>query len=537
MLGVIIAACGQAATSTPEPPKAEEPTKVPEATKVPEPTKVPEATKAPKGKKISLQQIGGTSQEAAEKSFRWKLFHAAFPDIEIENRWIGFGAYVEKMPLMIASGDIADIQLCNAFNDVPLMVEAKILAETDTLLEKAGKDILAVTPKVAWESTIYGGKQYVIAHNTYDLNVWGIFYRGDWLQKLGLKVPETIDEYGEALKAFTDKDPDGNGKKDTWGRSPFLSLKFDDDVYHAFGVAVGHWGNGFWRKRGDKLELDWVQPGMKEAVAWWAKMYKARAIEPDGITAPMETWTTKWLGGLLGSQYTGYGGVDTQVREMRKVDPKATIVPGPAVKGPHGDQGFTGEGWPWCYALSKKCQYPEDAVRMVNWMYLPETWAKTICGGELGITNKGVNDKGWCDEYTQEEIDAMGQAYQDKVKAVADQTFFDGLWAPVGAGLVPSVLAHMPEDMRKHYEAVLAKRMSPAALEGMGYASKYLKLTEKMRPVPSEKTVWPALQTRFLEFLSQAATGTIDLEQGWKDWLDFFEKNGGPKLTEEANTK
>jgi hypothetical protein len=95
----------------------------------------------------------------------------------------------------------------------------------------------------------------------------------------------------------------------------------------------------------------------------------------------------------------------------------------------------------------------------------------------------------------------------------------------------------MPEDMRKHYEAVLAKRMSPAALEGMGYAGKYLKLTEKMRPVPSEKTVWPALQTRFLEFLSQAATGTIDLEQGWKDWLDFFEKNGGPKLTEEANTK
>ncbi len=36
----------------------------------------------------------------------------------------------------------------------------------------------------------------------------------DWLNKLGLKRPETIDELYDVLVAFRDKDPNGNGKKD-----------------------------------------------------------------------------------------------------------------------------------------------------------------------------------------------------------------------------------------------------------------------------------------------------------------------------------
>jgi ABC-type glycerol-3-phosphate transport system substrate-binding protein len=528
-VSAVIAACAPAATPAP--------TEAPKAESKAEATKVPEATKAPEGKKkISISHIGGTSQDASDKSYKTKLFREAFPDIEIENRWIGYGAYVDKMPLMVASGDIADIQFCNAFNDIPLMVEAKILTQCDDLLQKAGQDILACTPKEAWDSTIYDNKQMAMTHNTYNLNVWGIYYRKDWMDKIGLtKVPETIDEYGEALIAFTEKDPDGDGQANTWGRSPFNSLKFDDDVYHAFGAAVGHHANGFWRKRGDAIALDWINEGIKEAVAWFAKMYKAGAIEPDGITAPIETWGTKWTGGQLGSQYTSYGGLDGTARELRKTAPNAAIVPGPAVKGPRGDQGFTGEGWPWCFVLSAKCQYPEDAMRMTNWFFVPETLSKTICQGELGITNKGLNDKGWCDEYSLEEIDKMGQAYSDKVKEVSDLTYFGGVWNTAQTDLVPTILAHMPADMKTHFEGVLAKRMSPAAIQGRDFATKYLRLTAKKRPAPSEKTIWPALQTRFLEFLSQGATGTIDLDQGWKDWLDFFEKNGGPTLTEEIN--
>jgi len=388
----------------------------------PAPTKkvvVEKPTEAPKEvkekAKVSISHIGGTSQEASERSYKTKMFREYFAeDIEIENRWIGYGAYVEKMPLMIASGDFADIQFCNAFNDIPLMMEGKVIAQMDDLLAAHGQDILACTPEAAWQSTIYEDKQWAMCHNTYDLNVWGIQYRKDWLDTLGLSVPETIDEYAEVLYACTFKDPDKSGKDDTWGRSPFNSLKFDDDIYRAWGVAVGHHANGNWQTRDGEIKLDWVQPGMKEAVAWWAEQWQKGVMEPDGITAPIEVWGTKWRGGQLGTQYTSYGNLDGVLPSLKKIDPNASIVPGPAVKGPRGECGFTGEGWPWCFVLNVKCKFPEAATRMVNWFFLPEVLGKTMCQGELGITNKGLNDQGFCDEWTPAERVEMGDAYSKK---------------------------------------------------------------------------------------------------------------------------
>ena len=43
------------------------------------------------------------------------------------------------------------------------------------------------------------------------------FIRKDWLDKLGLEQPKTIDDFYNVLKAFKEQDPDGNGANDTYG--------------------------------------------------------------------------------------------------------------------------------------------------------------------------------------------------------------------------------------------------------------------------------------------------------------------------------
>jgi putative aldouronate transport system substrate-binding protein len=43
------------------------------------------------------------------------------------------------------------------------------------------------------------------------------YVRKDWLDKLGLPIPKTYEDMIETMKAFTFKDPDGNGKQDTYG--------------------------------------------------------------------------------------------------------------------------------------------------------------------------------------------------------------------------------------------------------------------------------------------------------------------------------
>ena len=46
----------------------------------------------------------------------------------------------------------------------------------------------------------------------------GMSYRQDWADKVGItKAPETIDEFYDMIYKFTYNDPDGNGKRDTFG--------------------------------------------------------------------------------------------------------------------------------------------------------------------------------------------------------------------------------------------------------------------------------------------------------------------------------
>ena len=485
-------------------------------------------------KAISISHIGGGSVEASEKSQRMMLLRANFPDIEFENRWVSYAAYLDKIPVQIASGDLADLQFCNAFNDIPLMMENEIIIETGPLLEQFGQNILAVTPEGAWASTVYDGMQYAVTHNIYDLNIWCSQYRGDWLESLGLGIPETIDEYGEVLRAFTNSDPDGNGQDDTYGRLLYNSVRFDDDFFHAFGVAVGHHLNGFWRQRDGQLALDWVQPGMKDALAWMSSVWADGGFHPDSISIPLGQKDNAFRGGIAGNVYTAWSAVDFAQDQIRTVAPEATVVAGPAPEGP-GGRGYTGEGWPWCFVIPTTAEHPDDCVRVIDWFFTPEIASQIICEGVLGVTNKGLNENGWCVEYTPEEKKAMGDEWSQKQNEVQDINVFWGLWLTIGTlgGVQP--FPTFPADMKQHFEDMLAAKYSEEALAAQVISQDYLKITEKPRPVAADKEHWPGLQTRFGEFISQAVAGTIDLDQGWSEWLDFFEKNGGPLLTQQVN--
>ncbi|MCY3900208.1 MAG: extracellular solute-binding protein [Caldilineaceae bacterium] len=485
-------------------------------------------------KSISISHIGGGSVEASEKSQRMMLLRANFPDIEFENRWVSYAGYLDKIPVQIASGDLADLQFCNAFNDIPLMMENQIIIETGPLLEQYGKNILAVTPEPAWASTIYDGKQYAVTHNVYDLNNMCAHYRADWLEKLGLGLPQTIEEYGEVMRAFSHGDPDGNGQDDTYGRLLYNSVRFDDDFFHAFGVAVGHHLNGFWRDRDGQLELDWVQPGMKDALAWMSSVWADGGFHPDSISIPLGQKDNAFHAGIAGNVYSGWPSIDFAENKIRAVAPDAVVMAGPAPEGP-GGSGYTGEGWPWTFVIPITAQWPEDCVSVIDWFFTPEIASQILCEGVLGVTNKGLNENGWCVEYTPEEKAAMGDEWTKKQNEVQDINVFWGLWLTIGTLGGTQPFPTFPPDMKKHFDDMLAAKYSENALAGRDISQEYRRLTAKARPVPSEKEFWPTLQTRFGEFISQAVAGTIDIDQGWSEWLDFFEKNGGPLLTDQVN--
>ena len=58
--------------------------------------------------------------------------------------------------------------------------------------------------------------------NMIDYTRHGAMIRQDWLDKLGLKMPVTQEEFVDVLRAFKTQDPNGNGQADeipTGGRA------------------------------------------------------------------------------------------------------------------------------------------------------------------------------------------------------------------------------------------------------------------------------------------------------------------------------
>ena len=124
-----------------------------------------------------------------------------------------------KLNLMMASGDPLDVMHVNNQGPNPWQQWARegLMANLDehVTAEKYPFIYKVMTADMFKPLAVDGVHYYVPGtHHGYD---WQFHIRQDWLDNLGLSMPSTPDELYEVLKAFSEGDPDGNGKDDTTG--------------------------------------------------------------------------------------------------------------------------------------------------------------------------------------------------------------------------------------------------------------------------------------------------------------------------------
>jgi len=114
---------------------------------------------------------------------------------------------VEKLQLMMAAGDAPD--LCFTYDAVLVAKYANEggLADLTKSLARDGKTLSSFIGKDALDYGVFNGKQYAIPGKRQLLGISGTWIRKDWLDKLGLPVPKTRDEWLNAVRMFKAKDP------------------------------------------------------------------------------------------------------------------------------------------------------------------------------------------------------------------------------------------------------------------------------------------------------------------------------------------
>lgn len=124
-----------------------------------------------------------------------------------------------------------------------------------------------------------------------------LLIRQDWLDKLGLKAPTNLTEFLAVAKAFTEKDPDGNGKNDTYG----LGINSDwtpggfDIVYGAYGV-VGNWN----LSSAANFQLNVREANYRKATEYISSLIAAKVVDPDWPTLKTNDFRNRWKQGKYG---------------------------------------------------------------------------------------------------------------------------------------------------------------------------------------------------------------------------------------------
>jgi putative aldouronate transport system substrate-binding protein len=161
----------------------------------------------------------------------------------------------------------------------------------------------------------------------------GVLYRQDWLDKLGLSEPRTMDDVWNIIRAFSEQDPDGNGRNDTSG----LSMKGSNLSGKLSDVAVYYGGKmeWFWDEATQTVKHETEDPAYYKSLDFHRDAYARNYFVQDLVELRNEYLPLQQgrAGLVFFSDINDV--VDTQI-SVAAVFPEAKIAFTQELRGPDG---------------------------------------------------------------------------------------------------------------------------------------------------------------------------------------------------------
>ena len=403
----------------------------------------------------------------------------------------GTSAYVEALGVMLLSGDIPDIIYFQGGDQK--MAEQGILEDLTPWIEKSENVKAALWPHNVDRLANYPYLLYV-----YPPRAPQPVMRKDWLDKLGLAPPTTVEEYEALFQAIHDADLDGDGTAgNTLGLTGFGNTNELDSIFNqAFGVT------GTWMKN---AEGQWVNARVTDAekakIAFYAGLAAKGLYDKEYVTNTFDVKEDKFYTGKAGVIFgSSPEVVDIYSGKMRQAHPgeDITLALLPIPSGPGGkglaavDVAKESRGW----AVSSLSEHKEQAFAVLDFMTSKQ--------------GQDIDRMGF--EGTQYTVDASGKVTFTEAISTWYARFFNAAnWAPPTPLLSPT---------------------AQAALD-----------TIKANFVADNSFVWPAeyaadvdaAEQVYRSWVARFITGEASLDQ-WDAFVSEYNAAGGQRMAEYAAT-
>jgi putative aldouronate transport system substrate-binding protein len=269
--------------------------------------------------------------------------------------------YLDKMNITLASGSMPMVMFAPnvKISSIANAIKSGAFWEVGPYL-KDYPNLSQMNPtilnNISTEGKVYG------LYTARPLGRMGVSYRKDWLDNIGLAEPQTIDDFYNMLKAFTDNDPDKDGKKDTYGMVVTKYAGPWDIMQTWFGVP-NQWGIG----EDGKLVKAEFTPEYMDALKFFKKLYDEKLVNPDFAVYDSAKWNDPIINDQAGVA------VDVADRSYQIEEAMQKAKPGTAgkiglfgaVSGPKGLHNLPTTGYGGVFLISKSSVKTEEDLKKI----------------------------------------------------------------------------------------------------------------------------------------------------------------------------
>ena len=369
------------------------------------------------------------------------------------------------------------------------------------------------------------------------------FINKNWLDNLGLNVPTNTDELYDVLKAFKEKDANGNG--DPNDEIP-LSSAYSNMInfYHAFGIFSNTMGYSKIIDESGKLNIGEATENYKEMLKYLRKLYVEGLYDNDALVQTTDEYKTKCADERIGMMTTGSAPYVEAGKEASYDNGWAYMA---GLTSPSNDTAACvyspAAGTTVRVAVNANTEYPEAICRLIDWMFTDEG-AIAIQNGFIDVSCywkevPGVPGKMMISMREMEDIEKdypgayISQEKYRNQKAVMNDTF---KMRAINKGTEAGVKAEMTEAELDQYckaqgyvDFLTSAELGSRRLEKVYAVPNYVYTEE-------ESVRQGALVTDVKMYTQQAfgqfVTGELDVEKDWDTYINTLEQIGLKELLE-----
>ncbi len=287
--------------------------------------------------------------------------------------------YKEKVAISIASKNLPDVMLVDNEQTLRQLVDQDLIEDLSKVYQQCASDrikrIYASYGTKILDKVTFNGKLMALPETNIDNGPSLFWVRKDWMDKLDLKAPSTVEDVQKILKAFVEKDPGGNGKGKNVGLVIRPELTGDcgysqeyqtDIIFASYGAYPQQWI----RDKNGNIGYGSIQPEAKKALKTLREMYKNKQLDQDFLVRNSNNLVDLIVSGKCGAFFGPWWAPNNPLMESMKKNTSARWVPYLIQTDKKGNTSFAAQNPTGKYVVVRKgYEHPEIIMKITSVLF------------------------------------------------------------------------------------------------------------------------------------------------------------------------